>query len=150
VLAGEVAEVSVLKGFKQFLLRGNIVDLAVAVVIGTAFTALVTSLVTNIFNPLIAAIAGEPDFSELNFKINNSIFTYGAFLNSLISFVLIAAVIYFIVVVPLKHLEERRRRGDVPVEEEPVLTDEARLLIEIRDLLAAQAGSTPPGIQPGR
>ncbi len=127
-----------MKGFKQFLMRGNVVDLAVAVVVGTAFTAVVTSLVNNIFTPLIAAIFGKPDFSALTFKINGSVFRYGAFINSLIAFVSVATVIYFVVVLPLKTLNDRRARGQVPPEDEPVLTDEARLLIEIRDLLAGR------------
>jgi large conductance mechanosensitive channel len=125
-----------MKGFKQFLMRGNVVDLAVAVVVGTAFTAVVTSLVKTIFTPLIAAIFSEPDFSALTFKINGSVFRYGEFINSVIAFLSVATVIYFVVVLPLQKLGERRARGQVPVEEEPVLTDEARLLIEIRDLLA--------------
>ncbi|MCK9925004.1 large conductance mechanosensitive channel protein MscL [Frankia sp. AgPm24] len=125
-----------MKGFKQFLMRGNVVDLAVAVVVGTAFTAVVTSLVANIFTPLIAAIFGKPDFSDLTFKINGSIFRYGAFINSVIAFLSVAAVIYFVVVLPLKTLTERRARGQVAPEEDLVLTDEARLLTEIRDLLA--------------
>ncbi|WP_163548022.1 large conductance mechanosensitive channel protein MscL [Candidatus Frankia nodulisporulans] len=125
-----------MKGFKQFLMRGNVVDLAVAVVVGTAFTAVVTSLVANIFTPLIAAIFGKPDFSDLTFKINGSIFRYGAFINSVIAFLSVAAVIDFVVVLPLKTLAERRARGQVAPEEDLVLTDEARLLTEIRDLLA--------------
>jgi len=132
------------KGFKQFILRGNIIDLAVAVVVGTAFTAVVTSLVKNIFTPLIAAIAGKPDFSELKFTVNHSEFTYGTFVNDVISFLIVAAVIYFLVVAPLAKLNERRTRGEVPVEEAPVLSDEARLLIEIRDLLAAREPGTVP------
>jgi large conductance mechanosensitive channel len=123
-------------GFKQFLMRGNVVDLAVAIVIGTAFTAVVTSLVKNIFTPLIAAFVGEPDFSRLTFKINGSVFTYGEFVNSLIAFLSVSVVIYFVVVLPIKKLDERRKRGEVPVEDEPILTDEAKLLTEIRDLLA--------------
>jgi large conductance mechanosensitive channel len=133
-----------LTGFKQFILRGNIIDLAVAVVVGTAFTALVTSLVKNIFTPLIAAIGGQPDFAALHFKIHHSVFTYGAFINDLISFLVIAAVIYFLVVTPLAKLADRRARGQVPVEQEPVLSDEARLLIEIRDLLAARETGAGP------
>lgn len=125
-----------MKGFKQFLMRGNVVDLAVAVVVGTAFTAVVTSLVKTIFTPLIAAIFGKPDFSALTFRINGSVFRYGEFINSVITFVSVAAVIYFVVVLPLAKINERRTRGQVPVDEEPVLTDEARLLVEIRDLLA--------------
>ncbi|CAO5192766.1 Large-conductance mechanosensitive channel [Frankia sp. AiPs1] len=127
-----------MKGFKQFLMRGNVVDLAVAVVVGTAFTAVVTSLVANIFTPLIAAIFGKPAFADLTFKINGSVFHYGAFINSVIAFLSIATVIYFVVVLPLKTLNERRARGQVTLEEDPVLTDEARLLTEIRDLLAGR------------
>ncbi|MBX6390117.1 MAG: large conductance mechanosensitive channel protein MscL [Frankia sp.] len=126
------------QGFKTFLFRGNVIDLAVAVVVGTAFTAVVTSLVTNIFTPLIAAIGGQPDFSELTFTINNSRFTYGEFINSLISFVVVAAVIYFLVVLPISKLNERRARGEIPKQADPVLSDEARLLTEIRDLLLEQ------------
>lgn len=98
--------------FKEFILRGNVVELAVAVVIGAAFTAVVTSLVANIFTPLIAAIFGKPDFSSLSFTINKSTFTYGAFINSLISFLLIALVVFFFVVKPMNYLVERRRRGE--------------------------------------
>ncbi|MCM3882992.1 large conductance mechanosensitive channel protein MscL [Frankia sp. R82] len=127
-----------MKGFKQFLMRGNVVDLAVAVVIGAAFTAVVTSLVANIFTPLIAAIFGKPDFATLTFKINGSIFRYGAFINSVIAFLSVATVIYFVVVLPLKTLADRRARGQVTPQEDPVLTDEARLLTEIRDLLATR------------
>jgi large conductance mechanosensitive channel len=97
--------------FKEFILRGNVVELAVAVIIGAAFTAVVTSLVTNIFTPLIAAIFGKPDFSDLSFTINKSTFTYGAFINSLISFLLIAVVVFFFVVKPMNYLLERRRKG---------------------------------------
>ncbi|ABW16557.1 MULTISPECIES: large conductance mechanosensitive channel protein MscL [Parafrankia] len=126
-----------MKGFKEFLLRGNVVDLAVAVVIGTAFTAVVTSLVANLFTPLIAAIIGKPDFAQLTFTINNSVFYYGRFLNSLIAFLSIAAVIYFVVVAPVSRINERRRRGQTSPLDDPTLTDETRLLTEIRDLLAA-------------
>jgi large conductance mechanosensitive channel len=89
------------KGFRQFLLRGNLVDLAVAVVIGVAFTAVVTALVSDIITPLIAAIGGQPDFSKLVVHIHGSKFSYGLFLNALISFVVIAAVVYFLVVMPV-------------------------------------------------
>ena len=89
-----------MKDFKEFLLRGNLVELAVAVVIGVAFGALVASFVENLVTPLIAAIVGEPDFSALDFTINGSVFRYGAFLNALISFLVIAAVVYFLVVKP--------------------------------------------------
>ena len=101
-----------IRDFRDFILRGNVVDLAVAVVIGAAFGAVVTSMVENLFTPLIAAIGGEPDFGDLAFTINGSRFGYGAFLNAVISFLSIAAVIFFVVVRPLKMLEERRGRGD--------------------------------------
>ena len=91
-----------LKDFKEFLFRGNLIDLAVAVVIGLAFAAVVTSLVEDLVTPLIAAVFGQPDFSQLTFTINDSVFRYGDFLNAVLTFVLIAAAIYFLVVVPAK------------------------------------------------
>lgn len=97
--------------FKEFILRGNVVDLAVAVVVGTAFTAVVASLVTNIFTPLIAAIFGKPDFKELTFKINGSVFGIGLVINAIIAFLSIAFVIFFLVVKPLNYMTERRRKG---------------------------------------
>lgn len=99
-----------MKGFRTFLLRGNVVDLAVAVVIGAAFGAVVTALVKDLVTPLIAAIFGKPDFSGLYFTVNNSKFLYGEFFNAVISFVLIAAVIYYAVVVPINALIARARR----------------------------------------
>ena len=93
-----------LKGFKEFILKGNVVDLAVGVVIGVAFGAVVTALVKDIITPLIAAIGGKPDFSALSFTINHSQFLIGDFLNALISFVMIALVIYFFVVLPMNKL----------------------------------------------
>ena len=103
-----------LKGFKDFILRGNVVDLAVAVVIGAAFGAVITSFVGDILTPLIAAIFGQPDFSALSFTINKSQFLYGSFINAVISFLFVAAAIYFIVVVPLNKLAERRAKGADP------------------------------------
>lgn len=103
-----------LQGFKKFLLRGNVVDLAVAVVIGAAFGAVITSLVTNVFTPLIAAIAGKPDFSNLSVTINNSKIMYGVFLNAIIAFVMIAAAVYFFVVAPVNAYTERKNRGMAP------------------------------------
>jgi len=91
-------------GFKQFLLRGNLIDLAIAVVIGVAFSAIITALVTDLITPLIAAIGGQPDFSALTFKVNTSTFHYGAFVKALLSFVIIAAVIYFLVVLPVTRI----------------------------------------------
>ena len=103
-----------LQGFKKFLFRGNVVDLAVAVVIGAAFGAVITSLVTNILTPIIAAIAGKPDFSDLSVTVNSSKIMYGSFLNALISFLMIAAAVYFFVVLPVNTYVERRRRGEAP------------------------------------
>ena len=128
---------SVLKEFREFILRGNVVDLAVAVVIGAAFGAVITSFTNNILTPLIGII-GKKDFADLHFTINDSVFRYGLFINALISFVLIAASIFFFVVKPLNMLAERRKRGETAEEDTPVPTDEALLLAEIRDLLKAQ------------
>ena len=97
-------------GFRKFLLRGNLVDLAVAVVIGVAFGAIITALVADLITPLIAAIGGKPDFSALTFTVNHSKFRYGAFINALLAFVIIAAVIYFLVVVPVSRLLARSER----------------------------------------
>jgi large conductance mechanosensitive channel len=99
-----------LKGFKAFLLRGNVVDLAVGVVIGIAFGVVITSFVKDLVTPLIAAIGGKPDFASLYFTINNSKFLYGDFINALLGFALIAAVIYFFVVVPINALVARSRK----------------------------------------
>jgi large conductance mechanosensitive channel len=101
-----------LKEFREFIMRGNVIDLAVAVVIGAAFGAVVTSLVENLITPLIAAIGGEPDFSAITFTINGSEFGIGAFINSLISFLIIAVVIFFFVIKPMNALMERVRRGE--------------------------------------
>ena len=103
-----------LKEFKAFLLRGNVVDLAVAVVIGTAFGAVITAFVADLITPLIAAIGGEQDFSALKFEINSSQFLYGAFINAVISFVLVAAAIFFFVVKPVNAMAARRRDEDTP------------------------------------
>jgi large conductance mechanosensitive channel len=101
-----------LKEFRTFLLRGNVIDLAVAVVLGVAFGAVVTALVEDLITPLIAAIFGEPDFSNLTFTINDSVFRYGDFINAVIGFILVAAAIFFVVVKPMNVLMERRRRGE--------------------------------------
>jgi len=105
-----------LKDFREFILRGNLVDLAVAVVIGTAFTAVVTALVKDLITPLIAAIGGKPDFGELAFTINASRFVYGDFIDALISFVIIAAVLFFFVIKPVNVLMARLRT-EPPVDE---------------------------------
>src|SRR5690348_3719003 len=107
---------TIVKDFKQFLLRGNVVDLAVGIVIGVAFGAVVTALVADLLTPLIAAIFGKHDFSALTFTINGSTFLYGAFLNALIAFVSIAAAVFFFVVRPINALMKRRRSSE-PVDE---------------------------------
>jgi large conductance mechanosensitive channel len=103
-----------LKGFKQFIMRGNVIDLAVAVVIGAAFGAVVTSFVTNILTPLIAAIVGKPDFSAFNLTINGAVISYGTFLNALIAFLLVAAAVYFFMVAPMNAWKARAARNAVP------------------------------------
>jgi large conductance mechanosensitive channel len=129
---------SMLKEFRAFILRGNVVDLAVAVVIGAAFGAVVTAFVADIVTPLIAAIGGKPNFAELKFKINGSEFLYGDFFNKIVSFVIIAAVIFFFVVRPLNALAARRKSQD-PTPEPEAPPEDIRLLGEIRDLLKNQA-----------
>lgn len=99
-----------LKGFRDFMLRGNVVDLAVAVVMGAAFGALVSAFVKDLLTPLIAAVAGRPDFSALKFTVNNSQFLYGDFLNALVAFLLVGAAVYFFVVAPMNALQTRIRR----------------------------------------
>ena len=99
-----------MRGFKAFLLRGNVVDLAIAVVIGVAFTAVITAFVKDLVTPLLAAIGGKPDFAGLYFTVNNSKFLYGDFLNVIIAFAIIAAVIYFLVVLPYQTFTERSRK----------------------------------------
>jgi len=123
--------------FKAFLLRGNVVDLAVAVVIGAAFGLVVQAFVADIITPIIAAIFGKPDFSSLTFTINGSVFRYGDFLNALIAFVTVAALIFFFVVKPMNVLAARRAAGQEP-EAEPAPTVDQQLLTEIRDLLKAR------------
>jgi large conductance mechanosensitive channel len=97
------------KGFRDFVLRGNVIDLAIAVVIGAAFSAVVAALVSDLITPLIAAIGGEPNFSALSFTIHNSHFLYGAFINAVVAFLIVAAVLYYFVVVPYGRLMERFR-----------------------------------------
>lgn len=97
-----------MKDFREFLLRGNLVEMAVAFVIGLAFAAVITAFVTDLVTPLIAAIGGNPDFAALKFRINGSQFLYGAFINALIAFVLVAAVLFFFVVKPVNALMRRR------------------------------------------
>ena len=125
-----------IKGFKDFLLRGNIVDLAVAVVIGTAFTALVAAFTSSFLEPLIGLLGGGGVDGGIA-TVNGQQFTWGAFVNAVLTFVLTAAVVYFVVVVPMKKIIERRKRGEEPGPAEPT---QVELLLEIRDLLRAQQG----------
>ncbi len=133
-----------LSGFKKFLLRGNVVDLAVAVVIGTAFTAVVTQFGRSFLEPLIALVSGGGRFGGV-LRIGGQDFTYGAFLSQVITFVITAAVVYFVVVLPMKTIAERRRRGE---EAGPVVPTQVELLVEIRDLLRAQRVGPVEGTTP--
>lgn len=105
-----------LKGFKEFILRGNVLDLAIAVVIGGAFSAVVAALVKDLLTPFIGAIVGQPDFSAFVLTVNGSQFLVGDFLNAVISFLLVAAAIYFFVVAPMNALIARRHRGEAPAD----------------------------------
>ena len=136
---------AVLTGFKDFLLRGNVVELAVAVVIGAAFTAVVTAFTDSFLTPLIGLVAGGGEVGG-TFTVNGQTFTYGAFISQVITFVLTAAVVYFVVVLPLKKVAERRKRGE---EAGPVAPTQVELLAEIRDLLRAQQGAGPTGTPGG-
>jgi large conductance mechanosensitive channel len=103
-------------GFRQFIMRGNVIDLAVAVVIGGAFGTVVAALVKDLLTPLIAALVGAPDFSGMTLTLNGSRFLVGDFVNALVSFLLVAAAIYYVVVVPMNALAARRRRGEAPAD----------------------------------
>jgi large conductance mechanosensitive channel len=133
-----------LKGFKDFLMRGNVVELAVAVVVGTAFTALVTSFTDSFLKPLIGVVGGGGVHGGTK-VINGQPFTWGAFINAVITFMLTAAVVYLLVVLPMKTLMERRKRGEEPG---PVAPTQVELLREIRDLLRAQQGGPGQGTAP--
>lgn len=122
--------------FKKFLLRGNVVDLAVAVIIGTAFTAIVSAIVQGLITPLVGMIFSK-DLSAMTFEINDSVFRYGIVINAVLYFLSVAAVVFFLIVKPMQVLADRRAAGKEPVEDTPALSDEALLLMEIRDLLAA-------------
>lgn len=124
-----------LKGFKEFIMRGNVVDLAVAFVIGAAFASLVKSIVDGLINPLVAAIFGKTDISKVwTFEINDSVFSIGVILQAALNFLSVAAAVYFLIVMPLNKLAERRARGQEPEPEAPLTTDQV-LLTEIRDSL---------------
>ncbi|MFP3714038.1 large conductance mechanosensitive channel protein MscL [Puerhibacterium sp. TATVAM-FAB25] len=132
-----------LQGFKAFIARGHVVDLAVGVVIGGAFTAIVTSLVEGVLTPLIAAIFGAPDISGVGkFVVNEAHFSIGLVLQAVLNFLLVSAALYFVVVVPINRLSHLRKKGAEP--EPPAPSEDVLLLQEIRDLLAAGAGRTTP------
>jgi large conductance mechanosensitive channel len=132
-----------LKGFKDFLMRGNVVDLAVAVVIGTAFTAIVTAFTTSLIKPLIASL-GSTETKGLGFYIRSgkedTYLDFSNVINAAINFVIVAAVVYFVLVLPIQKIQERRKRGEEAGPSEPT---DVELLIEIRDLLANQQQTTP-------
>lgn len=121
-----------LKGFRDFILRGNVVDLAVGIVIGAAFSSLVTQLTKSFLEPLIRLISGGSQFAG-QVRLRGQVFDWAAFVNALISFVLTAAALYFLIVMPMNKLAERRKRGEEPPPEAP--SEEVRLLTEIRDAL---------------
>ncbi|MFJ6163927.1 large conductance mechanosensitive channel protein MscL [Micromonospora orduensis] len=135
-----------LKGFKDFIMRGNVVDLAVGIVIGAAFTGVVTQLTKSFLEPLIKAIGGGTSLSAGKWTLNDQVFDWAAFINALITFILTAAVLYFFVVYPMNKLAERRQRGEEPPPAAP--SEEVKLLTEIRDALVS-AGHTTPGQQRG-
>ena len=128
-----------LKELRTFVLRGNAIDLAVALVIGAAFGAVVTSLVEDIVTPIISIIFGKPGFQDLTLTINGAVIRYGAFLNALFSLLTVGAAVFFLVVKPVNYLMERRRAGDVPPP--AAVPEDVVLLTEIRDLL--QSGVRP-------
>ena len=122
-----------IKGFKDFLLRGNVVDLAVAFVLGLAFAAVINAFATDFIGGIIGAIGGSPDFGRAGFEVNDSKIILGSTLTALVYFVIVAAAVYFFVVLPMNKVMERRKRGEEPETASP--TEEVALLQEIRDLL---------------
>jgi large conductance mechanosensitive channel len=146
----------VFQGFKEFVLRGNAIDLAVGVVIGAAFTGVVTAIVEDFINPLIGAIFGKPDLTglwDITLRAGNeaegipaSVISVGGVLNAILQFLIVALALYFFIVLPMNKLAERRKKDVEPEPEAPA--EDVRVLQEIRDLLAAQAGSGP-GAAPG-
>lgn len=133
---------SLITGFKNFVLRGNVIDLAVAVVVGTAFSAVVKALVDGLINPLVAAVVGSSSLAgSLRLTLRgNAAIEFGSILAAVVNFVAVAAVVYFFVVVPMNRLLSLRRQGEVEAPKAPA--EDVLLLTEIRDLLAAQSGTT--------
>lgn len=149
-----------MNGFREFVLRGNAIDLAVGVVIGAAFTALVTAIVNYLLTPLVAAIFGKPNFDELwditirgsytdmtGQRVDASIISVGGILTAIINLLIIAVALYFFVMVPLNKLAELRKQGESPEPEAPA--EDVLLLQEIRDLLAAGTGRSTPNAPTG-
>jgi large conductance mechanosensitive channel len=130
--------------FKKFLMRGNVVDLAVAVVVGTAFAALVKALVTDLLTPIIALIFGKPNFADLTFTINNSQFRYGDFLNNLFAFLTIAAAVFFLVVAPINALLARRAKEDPDEKECPECTSAIPVKARRCPMCTTYLEGTPP------
>ena len=130
-----------LKGFKDFIMRGNVIELAVAVVIGASFTNVVNAFTSAFLEPLIKVISGGKQLAG-SFTISGQKFDWAAFLNAVLAFLLAAATVYFLVVLPMNKLAERRKRGEEPEPEAP--SDEVRLLTEIRDALVQQQRTPPP------
>ncbi len=122
-----------LKGFKDFIMRGNVVDLAVGIVIGAAFSAVVTSFVDDVLMAIVGAIFGEPNFNALTFELGDGVVNYGRFLTALVSFLIVAAALYFAVVMPMNMLAERRRRGQADVEE---LSNEEKMVMLLERIAA--------------
>src|SRR5689334_2171154 len=127
----------IFQGFKDFIMRGNVVDLAVGIVIGAAFTAVVTGFTNGFIKPLIQLMSGGSGLSAGTWKVRGVTFDYATFLNAIITFLITAAVLYFLVVMPLNMLAERRRRGEEPPPKAP--SEDIVLLTQIRDLLAQDA-----------
>lgn len=125
-----------LKGFRDFVMRGNVVELAIAVILGAAFGTVVSAFATDFIGGLIGALGGSPDFGSAGWTVNDSRINIGSTINALIYFVIVAAVIYFMIVAPLNRMAERRRAGEVSEDEVPPSSED--LLAEIRDLLREQ------------
>ena len=126
-----------LKGFRDFLMRGNVVDLAVAVVIGAAFGAVVAAFANDFIGGIIGAIGGSPDFGSAGVEVNDSKIIYGSTITAIINFLIVAAVIYFVVVIPMTRIQARMKREEADADT-PMPSDEAKLLTEIRDLMRQQ------------
>ncbi len=131
----------ILQGFKDFIMRGNVVDLAVGIVIGAAFTSVVTAFTNGFIKPLIQLMGGDSSVNAGTWRVGEVKFDYATFLNSLLTFLITAAVLYFLVIYPLNLLAERRRRGEEPPPKAPA--EDIVLLTQIRDALVGGQGRTP-------